>query len=77
MTTPRKADRFERIADKQYHHWEAAVTPLRIAELLRREHAATVRMVKEEAAKVANDKGLSGDGDLVENILRRLAKRKG
>lgn len=41
-----RADRFERLADKSWHNWEAAVTPPRIAQLLRREHRAVVRMVK-------------------------------
>lgn len=42
----RQADRFERLADKSWHNWEAAVTPPRIAQLLRLEHRAVVRMVK-------------------------------
>ncbi|MDI3463668.1 MAG: hypothetical protein OJF50_002489 [Nitrospira sp.] len=42
----RQADRFERLADKSWHNWEAAVTPPRIAQLLRREHRAVLRLIQ-------------------------------
>lgn len=44
----RQADRFERLADKSWHNWEAAVTPPRIAQLLRREHRAVVRLLNKD-----------------------------
>lgn len=46
-----KADRFERLADKSWHNWEAAVTPTRIAQLLRHEHWAVLRRVRAERRK--------------------------
>lgn len=76
---PGKPDRFERMVRKEQRHddWGIAVVSAEdVIKLLRNEHAWMRRMVHEEAKKALDDMPFMGDGDVIENILKRLDQRR-
>ncbi len=74
-----KPDRFERaLATERYDDsWGIpCVTTKAALRLLRREHAWFRRMVRQEAQRALDETPSMGDGDVIENILRRLDQRR-
>lgn len=68
-----KPDRFERIANKFFEH-EGPFYAFEIADLLRKEHAWTRRMVKQVSARLSQF--LTCPDDVVYEVLKRLNQRR-